>query len=296
MKTNFTFEEAKLFATEQKDDYDIVRIVNPVNQKILMRIGDMPHPDEICSMVWGRCGRCENCTSLLALKTKSQAYKIEICKERTYLVSSRYMLVDGISYVAEFVADVTNSLMMDSHELNQVGLVIQQYNHLLNIDALTGAYNRRFLEEQFLPSLECRNHKEAVINIAFMDVDHFKSINDTFGHVAGDDLLKDVSGFWLSLFNTRTANEERLFIRYGGDEFMLVTCGQKPEEFRAEVEKAYEQMRKVCYCQGGLEVPFGVSTGFACSTELTGDWNWKALVELADKRLYEQKKRNHTGR
>ena len=77
------------------------------------------------------------------------------------------------------------------------------YNNLLITDSLTGVYNRRFLDEKFLPSLKCCHDKKIIIGVCVMDFDDFKLVNDTYGHQAGDKLLKEAACFWKQNFNSR---------------------------------------------------------------------------------------------
>ena len=123
-----------------------------------------------------------------------------------------------------------------------------------------------------------------------MDLDRFKDINDTYGHQAGDVLLKDVRGSGKPV-PSRTNGEERLVIRFGGDEFLILACGTAPEDFRNELARAYEQMRKVCYLNKDVAIPFGITFGVASSSELKNGFDWEALFALADQRLYQGKER-----
>lgn len=289
MKISFTKEEARQFFSLQKEEYDIVRVVDPMAQQVYESI-DEKADDAICCELWGRCERCENCTSLRALRTKGRAFKMEILNRRTFWVFSRYLEIDGQPRVAELVNDVTDNLIMNSNQLDTVGTLIENFNYQIISDALTGIYNRRFLDEHFLPSLQCCHERNLVVNLAIMDLDDFKRVNDNYGHQAGDMLLRDVAGFWKLHFDSREKDRERLTIRYGGDEFLIVTCGTDGEAFREEVLHYYAQMRKICYC-GEDQIPFGISFGFSTSGELGADWSWDDLFARADRRLYAAKGR-----
>lgn len=294
MKTEFTAEEAKQYLDLQAEENDVVRVVDPVTQEVMESTGKSAG-DGACCALWGRCERCENCTSLRALQTKGRCYKMEIYNNHTYWILSRYMTIGGKPFVAEIVSDVTDSLLMDSNRRDEVGSIISSYNHLLITDALTGVYNRRFLDENFLPSLDCCHDRGTVVNLAILDLDDFKRVNDSYGHQAGDRLLKDVACFWKLHFDSRRKDRERLTIRYGGDEMLIVTCGIGADAFRAELEKYYRQMRKVCYYSEEINIPFGISFGIASSAEQGADWSWDRLFDMADKRLYDSKAKKKTN-
>lgn len=293
MKTEFTRREMEQYLSDMALDNDVVRLVDPLDRRVSVNIKGSAN-GSVCSMVWGRCGRCENCTSLRALQSRNSAYKMEVMNGQTYWILSRYVSVDGKPNVAELVKNVTDSLMMDSDQRDEVGKLIREYNEQLITDSLTGAYNRRFLEEHFVPSLSCCHEKELAVNLAFLDVDCFKSVNDQYGHAAGDTLLRDIVRFWKLHFNSREKGSERLVVRLGGDELLIVACGIPQERFEEEIAGLDSQMRKICYLGDGGGFSFDYSLGAASSTELGGGWTWDELLQLADQRMYRNKAERKT--
>jgi len=289
-KIEFTRQEAQYFIDCAKEAFSVVRLVEPVSQKVV-DFKTMKGEPGLCAGLWGRCERCENCTSNRALLTKDTAIKIEIIGDKTYLVISKYMLIEGKELVLEMVYNATSEFMLESSQMGVVTQMIKGYNHLLITDPLTGIYNRRFLDEDFVPSLKCCHEKGLAVNLALMDVDNFKQINDTYGHQAGDALLKDISGFWKKNFNCREKYHEKIVVRYGGDELLLIGSGDEPEVFQKLVRGYYGEMRKVCYLSGGDSVQFSVSFGFSSSRETGSCWEWDKLLGLADQRMYEEKEK-----
>ena len=97
-------------------------------------------------------------------------------------------------------------------------LIIQSYKYIAirktaYIDKLTGVYNRNYLQEfgSFI------NLKDYIL--ATLDIDHFKAVNDSYGHIAGDKILKEVA----AIISSSTRNKEDIVIRYGGEEFIILT-------------------------------------------------------------------------
>lgn len=293
MKIDFTHQEAKDFIRFMKSENDIVRLVDPLTQQV-HDYDSKTNSSDICSKLWGRCERCENCTSLRALQSQGRAYKMEIMNNHTYWVLSRYLKVEDRPYVMEIVNDVSDNLLMDSNQRDEIGKIINNYNHLLITDSLTEVYNRRFLDEVFLPSLKCCHDSTLTINVAIMDFDDFKLVNDTYGHQAGDALLKDAAGFWKHNFSSRKNGSERLVIRFGGDEMLIVTCGINLKTFNNEIEQYYNQMRKLCYYTEKIQIPFSITFGTASSEEFGSEWTWDELLSRADQRMYEGKKLKKT--
>ena len=289
MKKDFTREEAKDFMDVMRKENETVRIVDPVTQRVIRTEG-LEDGGPTCCHFWGHDERCENCTSFRALKNKGLSYKLEAVGGRTFWVFSRFIRVDGHPYVMEMINDVTRQLLsMNGADEHMDGL-IEMRNHSRVSDALTGVYNRLFWEEHVIPSLEDLQRNGTVVCLAILDIDEFKQVNDTYGHTAGDALLKDVASFWQQQFDCRLRGQERMIVRFGGDELLILSYGLPLEEFRTRIAQCYSQMRKVCYYQEDLQIPFSLSFGVASSSELTEDWDWDALLAQADQRMYSSKR------
>ncbi len=143
-------------------------------------------------------------------------------------------------------------------------------------DPLTGTYNRRFLEEMFkIEEEEYRKFKKGFCML-FIDLDNFKEVNDTFGHVKGDEVLKIIAKKI-----KRFLRSEDFLIRYGGDEF-IVLIGGEDTELLSIVDKISEELKVNV---DGIEV--FASIGYACFP-LDGK-DLQTLIEKADKRMYRMK-------
>jgi diguanylate cyclase (GGDEF)-like protein len=149
------------------------------------------------------------------------------------------------------------------------------------LDALTGAYNRKHFEERLAAEIAYSKRHATPLSLLMLDLDHFKRINDTFGHLGGDHVLRTVGGLV-----KRTLRVEDVFARYGGEEFGVIARG-------IDVDKAYlfaERVRitvetaKIEFNR--LLVPVSVSLGVAslacCGEGATAE----TLVGKADERLY----------
>lgn len=288
MKTEYDKAEIKALLRILADEHSMARLVNPETQKVCDPSGAESEAADCCRL-WGRCDRCENCTSLRALEGKGRCYKLEIMNQHIFWVVSQYLEADGKPCVLEMVDDVTDKFILDSDQQDEISRLIRSYNHLLITDSMTDIYNRRFLDESFLPSLRCCGERGLIVNLALMDFDDFKLVNDAYGHQAGDALLKDATGFWKRHFNSRVKEKERLVVRFGGDEILIITCGEKGDVFRREIAEYYGQMRKVCYYGADTQIPFSITFGIASSEELPAAWEWDELFNLADHRMYEAK-------
>lgn len=153
-------------------------------------------------------------------------------------------------------------------------------------DNLTGINNRENFEEIFSLEISTTKLNKSVLSLMIFDVDNFKLVNDTYGHQAGDILLKDL----VTLIESNIKNGD-VFARWGGEEFVILTPA-------TEINGAYnlaENLRKLVqsyvfnYVDNNLTVSFGIA-------QLSKDDTKKTLFEKADKALYEAKKngRNRT--
>ena len=290
IKDKVTKESARKLVNTLQDVNDIVRIVDPVTRKILywpaVEDGHLDCPCLECNSVWGRTQRCPNCSSLEALNLGQRMFKVEMNNNRVFWVHSRPMKVDDTPCVMEIVNDVTDGLLVEGNDRNSIANMIEALSELAVTDALTSLRNRRFIEEftQRLPQLEADN---IPLCVAMYDLDNMKQVNDTYGHQAGDALLKDVAGFLQLKFESYDSDHERYCVRYGGDEFVIIAIGTDLESFTAEARDYYKNMRRICIYED-FEIPFTLSIGTASSDEF--GWDWYALLKAADERMYSEKK------
>ena len=169
----------------------------------------------------------------------------------------------------------------------ELGSIEAQYHEeiyrLTIIDGLTQVYNKRYLLE-FLDRemARCGRHGRA-LSIVMIDVDHFKKINDTYGHLAGDYVLRELAG----QIKTRIRREE-CFARYGGEEFVLVL----PETGHDNSVYLAEKLRKMIeahrFVFEGKEIKVSFSGGVADMQPT--DEGPEAFIQIADGRLYEAKR------
>lgn len=164
--------------------------------------------------------------------------------------------------------------------MSQLGFMIALVRTALR-DALTGCFSRmsgmELLEIQF--SLASRS--DAPLAIAFIDLDNFKSVNDKYGHEAGDQVLISAGEHIRSLLRTGD-----ILARWGGEEFILIM----PNTYCSGAVMAMAKLREAGLGLRPDNQPMTASIGIAERTEDNAP-DWKALVDLADKRMYEAKQK-----
>lgn len=150
-------------------------------------------------------------------------------------------------------------------------------------DGLTGLYNRRFLEESLPREIERCRRREQPLTVVMADLDHFKRLNDTWGHEAGDLAIQSFAEAARRHFRS-----EDLLCRYGGEEFCFVLPECSPEDARVRAESLLLSQRESILRFGRDAIgPTTISIGLATFPVQTADGS--ALVRLADAALYRAK-------
>jgi diguanylate cyclase len=176
---------------------------------------------------------------------------------------------------------LTARLKQLESETNDLRSRLEESQAKASVDVLTGVPNRFALEEQFAKELERARRHARPLSCAVLDLDFFKRINDTYGHAAGDKVLRQVAQ--LCSQNLRTND---FFARYGGEEFVMLLPETEPDAATLVADKLRESVKKVHFHHAGDPVAVTLSVGVAGLRE--GD-TMTSLFERADKALYEAK-------
>jgi diguanylate cyclase (GGDEF)-like protein len=149
-------------------------------------------------------------------------------------------------------------------------------------DPLTDIYNRRHIFERLegLISEVARNGK--IFSVSILDIDFFKKINDEYGHLAGDFIIKEFA----AIIN-RNLRPYDLFGRYGGEEFIIVSLNSAREQTCTVVDRILKIIRETVFDYNGIKISFTFSAGIADSTEYERSrLSSEVIIENADNRLY----------
>ena len=150
------------------------------------------------------------------------------------------------------------------------------------VDGLTGLYNRRYWQERFDEMHKLCVRREKPSTALMLDIDHFKRINDTYGHQAGDKVIK-----MLAALIKRCVRETDLAGRYGGEEFAIILNDSSVEDAKIVAERIRQLAQRLVVEHEGESISFTVSLGLAqFSPDFKGAMAW---LECADQALYEAK-------
>ncbi len=153
---------------------------------------------------------------------------------------------------------------------------------LATTDGLTGLANHRTFQHAFDMMLERGRRSQCPLCLVFCDLDHFKQINDTYGHPFGDEVLRRVAGVFL-----KTIRRVDLAARYGGEEFALLLEGADEQGGRQMAERIRLGVERLSLSHRGQPVPVTVSMGLAFFPKDAEDKD--TLVSHADQALYRAK-------
>ena len=163
--------------------------------------------------------------------------------------------------------------------------IIEELAHQNRQDPLTGLANRRAFEKHLHMELDRSQRTGSSLSLAMMDLDDFKAVNDTFGHVCGDRVLVALAGILLA--HKRAYD---MAARFGGEEFVLILPGSGLAQAESSLERLMEGIRQhSVLCDAAQEpVRFTCSIGLAC-TKGKVPMSVERFIDLADKALYEAK-------
>lgn len=189
---------------------------------------------------------------------------------------------EKIQQLEEFLKETRTSLGL----IFEKALEHEKSILMANIDPLTGVLNRRGGLKRTKELLQEASTKGGNVCLLVLDIDHFKKINDTYGHDIGDKVLKKVVEVIKNL-----VRKEDIIIRWGGEEFIIVlgnVSTKKAIEIAERIRRSIENTPIKVDKNKTLRIT--VSIGVAC-TEKEKTFNFEKLFEIADRRLYEAKKR-----
>lgn len=227
-----------------------------------------------CYEFWGKDKPCENCTSYKTLSDHKDRLKFEYLNGVPYQILSKYVKVDGKDSVIEILKEL-DSVSVDPTDARLLSTQLFKMNDSIYRDALTGTLNRTYYEDN-------KNTKLLNAGTAFIDVDNFKEINDTWGHTVGDRVLQQIGSILLA--NVR---EKDAVIRYGGDEFVIVILNITKDALIKKLEDIKDEV-----VETGLTSDLKISV--SCGGVIFKEMTVAETAEQADKLMYEAKKEKNT--
>lgn len=211
---------------------------------------------------------------------------IKIKHYKRIVVTDDDGILAGVVTQKELISLTYNNwaLMMREHqeELREINTMLKnknkEYEVLASTDPLTGLYNRYKFEQLFLSSMQLIQQRKAKASLILLDIDHFKNINDTYGHNAGDSVLQQLSA--LLLENVRDVD---IVCRWGGEEFLILLP-------TVDKQKAFHiaQKLRIKIQNHSFEKVDNITASFGVA-EIEYDNSLKDAVSIVDAALYKAK-------
>lgn len=170
----------------------------------------------------------------------------------------------------ESVADICANAIQNAR-------YVQRVRHMAYVDGLTGIFNRRYFETRIEEEIERAKRYQGAMSVVMFDIDHFKRLNDEFGHLLGDDVLRQVSNLF-----TQNLRKADIACRFGGEEFAIIVPETTGEDAFAVADKLRRVIGQTPF--PGVPRPVTVTAGVA-SFPVNGTTR-DELVKAADEALY----------
>lgn len=250
------FEDARLVDVEKMEAY------------YLGKDGHLNDRPELCYAVWNKGKRCENCISAKACRSCEKNEKFEFSDDEIFHITSKPVEVDGKQYALEVISKVKNNLIVDSYGKDQFTAITENMNRRAYTDPLTGLYNKRYYDEHMF-------NLENESAVALLDIDNFKLVNDTYGHAAGDVVVKAVAEDVRAKFR-----DSDIVVRYGGDKFLIAFRSIPKDVFLKKMDEVRDSAVLI-EVPGYPEIKLSLSIGCVYR-----DGDAKISFEDADKELF----------
>ena len=267
---NITGLRARTILQELQLYFDKVRLVTPEDHGVykLNEDGSLKRRERPCYAIWGGEQVCRNCAGCKALSDKNRVVKLELTKTGIYQVIAKSVVVEGRPFVLELISRSDVGIWFDSHGKK---ILLEKYGRDFYTDALTGAYCRQYFEDQ-------RASLQGEDGVAMIDVDHFKEINDAYGHPVGDVALKKIVGAILSCIRSTD-----MLIRYGGDEFLIIFPQIQKDAFTLKMRYIQDVVSRLAV-DGYPDIRLSVSIGGVHRVEPLTE-----AIRQADQLMYRDK-------
>jgi len=265
--------------------YESARLVDPLKRVVVPFKTESPQSIGSCYGFWERDLPCDSCISMRAYQQDSTFFKIECLHGRTIMVTAIPVEFQGRKVVIEFLNDVTRSMIFSSEsDTVRVESLVSHMNDLAVRDELTGLYNRRFINERLPADLVKSLFQQEPLSIIMVDLDHFKKLNDNYGHLAGDFALKK----FCELLQSNIRKNIDWVARYGGEEFLI--CLHNSTEENA-VRKAETIRQKLKQLEAHYyDVPLCLTASFGVCTIDNEEISLDEAIERADSKLFQAKR------
>jgi diguanylate cyclase (GGDEF)-like protein len=175
------------------------------------------------------------------------------------------------------------NLNINGQSVLEMSKMIDKMNEEMIKDSLTDTYNRRYIDERLLVDIFNASNSNEPISVIMADIDHFKSVNDTFGHLAGDYTLKE----FVKIVRKHFRRNSDWIARFGGEEFLIVLFNSDEKIAFRVAETMREAVANATIQFNGNDIH--ITASFGAYTLNSPKMTCEQLIDQADKNLYKAK-------
>ncbi|MBM6820984.1 GGDEF domain-containing protein [Clostridium saudiense] len=264
-----------------------VRIVDPIKKIVIEENGEKTTENKKCFHLCNRDTICENCISIRAYNENTSVMKFEYIDNNIYMIMATPVNKQESTYVIETIRDISDCKIVDLVEdktVSELKKTLSEINRLIVIDELTKCYNRRYINEKLPIDIESAKANKLPLSIAMIDIDYFKLINDKYGHLLGDLVLKDIT----NVIKNNIRGKSDWIARYGGEEFLILFNDTSKEDAYNLSKRIKSVVENSIFKYDDIEINITISIGIASLTSEIDDMD--KLIRKADEKLYKAKR------
>ena len=205
----------------------------------------------------------------------------EIKKVKYEIIKATIEVKEKTDEIKKQLLEANKAIKKSRERLEKLEQELEKTKEKTLYDGLTKAYNRAVFDDRIVKEIAKAKRENKTLFLVMIDIDHFKNINDTYGHQTGDMVLKI-----LTQQIQKVIRDIDFFARYGGEEFSLLLPDVSLERAKEVAERVRKKIEKTKFIYKQEEVKVTISLGM---TQLKDDDDAKSLIGRADKALYEAK-------
>ena len=264
-----------------------IRIVDPIKKIVIEENGEKTTENKKCFHLCNRDTICENCISTRAYNENTSVMKFEYIDNNIYMIMATPVNKQESTYVIETIRDISDCKIFDFVEdktVSKLKKTLSEINRLIVIDELTKCYNRRYINEKLPIDIESAKANKLPLSIAMIDIDYFKLINDKYGHLLGDLVLKDI----IDVIKNNIRRKNDWIARYGGEEFLILFKDSSKEDAYNLSKRIKSVVENSIFKYDDIEINITISIGIASLSSEIDDMD--KLIRKADENLYKAKR------
>lgn len=271
--------------------YQLIRVIDPINKTVIYERDkeelELNEKFETCYNLWNKNKVCNNCISMRAYNENDVCIKIETTDDKIIMATAIPIKVDDGTLVVELIKDVTRSMILDETKLSKssdIVKLLEMASLAAVTDELTNTYNKRYIQEKLPVELVISKLNKEPLTLIMTDIDHFKKINDTYGHLAGDEVLSE----FCRILKNNLREDKDWLARFGGEEFLIcLTQTDHPTALKV-AERLRESIEKASFMYNGEVIKITASFGL-CTNSIENNYDIEKFIQCVDKKLYQAK-------